>query len=332
MNEASTQQFIDIAGIKEGIIILKNGGYRMIFSISAINFSLKSEEEQNSLIFQYQSFLNSLHFPIQVVMRSKKLDLNPYIRKINEIKEKQTSELVKMQTEDYLDFITQLINMANIMKKTFYVVIPYDPVTVKSPSIIDKLFKKSEPASLKVSSTEFKRYKEELTERANTVANGLGSMGLHCVQLSTEEIIELFYKIYNPEIADKERFSKVEELTSAYVADVKERKDEKNAQSENNKEEIIDNSGIVEEKNKQELQMKEMAAQNQADRQIAANEPPPKNEKINNNDQATASPPNNSQAPQQPPANNLGNDIHYAQQPVQSDQTNAASPTEPPQK
>jgi len=280
-NTTSTQQFIDIAGIQEGVVILKNGSYRMIFSVSAVNFSLKSEEEQNSLIFSYQSFLNSLHFPVQIVIRSKRLDLNPYIKKINAAKDKQTSELIKMQTEDYVDFITQLINLANIMKKTFYVVIPYDPVTVQRPGVFGKLFNKSkESADLKVAAPTFKRYKDELTERANTIASGLGGMGLHCVQLTTEEIIELFYGIYNPGVADKERFTNAEELTSSFVAHEKEKPQgqkelQPDTETEVEKEEVIDNSGIVEEQHKQEAQMKQMEADNEAKRQISAKEPAP---------------------------------------------------------
>ena len=163
MPVTSTQQSIDIAGIQEGIVLLKSGAYRLILSASAINFSLKSEEEQNSLIFQYQSFLNSLHFPIQIVMRSQKLDLNPYLKKINELKEQQTNELLRFQTEDYIDFISQLINLANIMKKSFYVVVPYDPINLGGGSIVDKIFKrKASQSAIKVSEENFKHYKEEL--------------------------------------------------------------------------------------------------------------------------------------------------------------------------
>ena len=270
----STQQFIEIAGIQEGIAILKNGSYRMIFAVSAVNFSLKSEEEQNSLIFQYQSFLNSLHFPIQIVMRSKKLDLNPYLKKIKDLQAKQTNELIKVQTDDYIDFVSQLINLANIMKKTFYVVVGYDPITIKKPSVLDKLLNHSGPASLKIYSEEFARYKGELTERANTTVSGLGSMGLHCKQLNTEEIIELFYGIYNPEIADKERFSNVEEIDSSFIGDIKEKGQKPAVKIESVEEEaIIDNTGVVEEVQKKETKVREMGAANMAQRQMVATPP-----------------------------------------------------------
>lgn len=256
--EASTQQFIEISGIKDGVIILKNGGYRLIMSTSAVNFSLKSEEEQNSLIFQYQSFLNSLHFPIQIVVQSKKLDLTQYLKKVNKEKDKQTNELIKMQTEDYIEFVGQLINVANIMKKTFYVVVSYDPINLKSASVVDRLFfKKSIQGNVKVSEPEFKRYKEQLLERANIAATGLGGMGLRCVQLTTEEIIELFYKVYNPEVADKEKFSDIKDITSTTVVNKNEVSNNTIASTtneESEEENIIDNSALVEEQHRQKMQ------------------------------------------------------------------------------
>jgi type IV secretory pathway VirB4 component len=121
---SSTQQSVPIAGVKDGIIVLKNGGYRMILEISAINFSLKSEQEQNSLVFQYQSFLNSLHFPIQIVIKSKLLDLSPYLNKVKQASDKSLNELIKTQIEDYIDFVGKLVSVANIMKKSFYIIIP----------------------------------------------------------------------------------------------------------------------------------------------------------------------------------------------------------------
>lgn len=304
MIASSTQQFIEIAGVQDGVIVLKNGSYRMIFSVSAMNFSLKSEEEQNSLIFQYQSFLNSLHFPIQIVMRSKRLDLNPYLKKIDEIKNKQENELIRLQTEDYMDFVTELINLSNIMKKTFYVVVGYDPITVKKGSILDKIFPKNEATNLKISDQEFKRYKDEITERANVVATGLGAMSLHCVQLSTEEIIELFYKIYNPEIADKERFTDVDELTSSFIADIHEKKASDTVKEDAKNEAVIDNSAVVEEQYKKQSQLAEREMAKDAEKQIAG----APTEKLATSPASTT--PVNSQAqpstattPQSPPAN-----------------------------
>jgi hypothetical protein len=266
---SSTQQFVDIAGIREGIIVLKNGAYRLILSTSAVNFSLKSEQEQNSLVFQYQSFLNSLHFPIQIVIQSKKLDLNQYLKKLTAAKEKQQNELLRLQMEDYSEFVSQLINVANIMKKNFYVVVSYDPISITGGSVIDKLFKKSSPTNLKISDQDFKRYKDELVERANVVASGLGSMGIRCVQLNTEEIIELFYKIYNPEMADKERFEEVGDITSSVVINKNEAGLVKPTPKISEEEvSLIDNGTIVEEQQKSQIEMSERENSKEAEKQI----------------------------------------------------------------
>jgi hypothetical protein len=268
MNQSATQQFIDLAGIKDGIVITTNGGYRIIFNVGVTNFSLKSEEEQNSIIFQYQGFLNSLHFPIEIVMRSKRLDLNPYIKKLSVLKDKQNNELLRVQMEDYIDFVGELVNMANIMKKNFYVVVPYDPIEIKKPSVFGKIFGgKGEGSGIKIADTTFKRYKDQLTERANTVASGLGSLGLHCVQLTTEEIIELFYGIYNPEVADIERFSDVEELTSSLVTEKENINQEKeNSTEEQPEENVIDNSALVEDQQKKAAKQRELEAEKEVEK------------------------------------------------------------------
>lgn len=341
-SSASTQQFIDIAGIKEGIVILNNGSYRLILSTSAINFSLKSEQEQNSLIFQYQGFLNSLHFPIEIVIQSKKLDLNQYLKKITDIKNKQSNELLAIQTEDYIDFVGQLIDMANIMKKSFFVVIGFDPIAIKS-SVFDKLFsKKDQPAQLRVSDTEFKRYKSQLLERANIVASGLGAMGLHCVQLTTEEIIELFYKIYNPEVADKERFTDVNTLTSSIVGQKTGKESDQEQEAEQTAEErAIDNSMIVEEKQKQEAQIRQREDEKASAQQINATTPKvaPVNEKVAPVSQGAPQAPSTSNANQVQPANNPPTaPVQTANTPPaptqgtgQPSQPPVTQPTQPPQ-
>lgn len=258
----STQQFIDIAGIKDGVIILKNGSYRMVMQIGAINFALKSEQEQNSLVFQFQSFLNSLHFPIEIVIRSKRLDLVPYLKKTGETAAASQNELIRALAKDYVGFVSQLINVANIMKKTFYVVIPYDPINVSKLNVFQSLFEKSQSFDgIKISETDFKSQNDQLLERANIVASGLGSMGLHCLQLSTEEIIELFYQIYNPDESGKERIENLDTISAPVVVS----KGEANVKAETTaggeKElERIDNTDIVLEQKKRESDAQRQAA------------------------------------------------------------------------
>jgi len=248
----STQSNIPIAGIRDGVTILKTGQYRMILEIAAINFDLKSEQEKNSLIFQYQSFLNSLHFPIEIVVKSNKLDLSPYLKKIESLIPKQNNELLKIQTQDYVDFVGQLINLANIMKKRFYVVVGYQPLVV-SNSLLDKIFKKGPDSNhLKISETDFETYSKELRQRAQIVAQGLGGMGLHCRQLNTKEIIEVFYEIYNPEVAGKERLTDPEEISSSFVSQIKTDSAEEELAASNyestsatSEEDLIDNQSLV---------------------------------------------------------------------------------------
>lgn len=266
----STQENVPIAGVKDGIVILKDGQYRLILEVTAVNFSLKSEEEQNSLVLQYQGFLNSIHFPIQIIIRSKRLDLAPYINKIKGLAEKQNNELLRIQTSDYVDFVGQLINLANIMKKTFYVSIGYQPLNIGQGTILDKFFNRKQSADLRISDEEFAHNTKEIMQRGQNVAQGLGSMGLHCKQLSTEEIIELFYGIYNPEVAGKERLTEAENVSSTYVTSSQ--REETAEQSVNlnadQQQAAIDNKELVEQEEKKKTQERVFENQSQEQRSI----------------------------------------------------------------
>lgn len=251
MRGVATQTNIPIAGMKDGILIMRDGQYRVVLEIAAINFELKSEQEQNAIVFQYQSFLNSLHFPIEIVVQSKKLDLTPYLNRIKALSDKQTNELIKIQTVDYVDFVSQLINLANIMKKRFYVSVGFQPLTV-SNGFLDKILKRNEPrAKLKISETDFDSYAKELRQRGQTVAQGLGGLGLHCRQLTTQEVVELFYEIYNPEVAGKERLTNTDDVAGSYVTMLKhdeqpnERATSESTPNENESNGLIDNKAVV---------------------------------------------------------------------------------------
>ncbi|MFA7244278.1 MAG: hypothetical protein WC080_03275 [Patescibacteria group bacterium] len=268
----TTQENVLVAGIRDGIVILRNGQYRIVMSVAAINFDLKSEQEQNSIIFNYQSFLNSLHFPIEILISSKKLDLTPYLNKIKKLAEKQKNELLKLQTEDYVDFVSQLINLANIMKKTFYVTVGYQPLVTNNGGILDKLFKKNnETAQLRVSEEDYARYTTELKQRATTVAQGLGSIGLHCKQLNTQEVIELLYSTYNPEVAGKERLAEeANTFASAFVTHTKDKEDEALEPSQIEDESTIDNTEIVNAQQKKEQEERQQAIEKNAERDMKA--------------------------------------------------------------
>jgi len=250
---ASTQENLEIAGVEDGVVILKDGSYRMILDVTAVNFGLKSEREQNSIIFQFQGFLNSLHFPIEILVQSRKLDLTPYLTKLRKRATEQTTDLLKAQTLDYIDFISELINMANIMKKRFYVIIGWENIELQNVSFVDKLLNRGNSISLlKISEKDFKTHGNELRERAGVIASGLGSIGLHCKQLTTEELIELFYNFYNPGIADKERLGDLETL-QANIVSRKEVEGDFNVEKPHNTTDetpVIDNTQFVREQDK----------------------------------------------------------------------------------
>jgi hypothetical protein len=250
---ASTQEHVPIAGVRNGIIIMKDGSFRLVLNISPINFSLKSEQEQNSIVFKYQSFLNSLHFPIQITMQSKKLDLTPYLQKMKKVAEKQTNELLRIQTEDYISFVGELINIANIMSKSFFVSLSYLPLSMPKISFLEKLTGQGASGNvLKISDTDFNTHSKELLERGNTIASNLGSMGLRVRQLSTQEILEMFYNLYNPEEAGKERLINVDDMEASVVVDKNEAITAHAAAESQDEKPAIDNSEAVEAASKQE--------------------------------------------------------------------------------
>jgi type IV secretory pathway VirB4 component len=192
MPEASTQQFLEIEDIREGVLILKDRSLRGVLVVSSLNFALKSEEEQNAIIYQFQNFLNSLDFPIQIYIQSRKLNITGYIEKLKELEKEQKNELLKIQTRDYIQFIENLLAGGSIMSKNFYVIVPFYPL----PTI----GKKGKPSAL--SDEEFERAKTQLWERMEFVAHGLRGCGLFCAPLSTVELIELFWSIYHPQEAE----------------------------------------------------------------------------------------------------------------------------------
>lgn len=212
----STQLFLDIAEIKDNVVVLKNGGLRAILQTSSINFNLKSEAEQNAIIYGYQNFLNSLEFPVQIVIQSRKLDVDKYIENVREIGENHTNVLLKEQTIEYCDYIQKLVEYADIMEKKFYVVVPYDPYRAREQSAIAK-FMSSISASDSVEAIrrrhkEFDAMNKGLTERINAVMGGLENCNLRIARLSTSQLIELFYQIYNPITSRNEKIEDMEKM------------------------------------------------------------------------------------------------------------------------
>ena len=216
VSHPSTQSHINISRISDGVVVTKEGGLRMILLVSAINFALKRDEEQSALIYQYQNFLNSLTFPIEIVIQSRQLDLTGYLAKLDQRLEAQTNELLQIQTADYIDFVKKMISIANIMDKKFFIVVPYNPTSLAKRSFFDRLVHPNKTAP-DIGATEFKQYREELLQRINVIMSGLTPLGLRSIPLDTQQLIELFYQTFNPEEGGKERLADENLLVSPLV-------------------------------------------------------------------------------------------------------------------
>lgn len=214
--KASTQLHLRVAEITNDTIILKNGAVRGVLEASSINFSLKSEEEQTGIIQAYQSFLNTLDFPLQIVVQSKKLDLDNYLANLKERGKKQKNPLLQDQTFQYVDYIERLLEYADIMDKSFYIVVPFETVSSNKVSMFTKFLQRMK---LKQTDSDFAKRKKQfadlkksLDHRISTVVAGLENCGLKVGRLNTEELISLMYKSYNPETARNEKVTNTKDF------------------------------------------------------------------------------------------------------------------------
>ena len=215
---SSTQTFLKIAEIKNDTVVLKNGGLRGVLKVSSINFNLKSEDEQNAIIYSYQGFLNTLEYPIQIVIRSKKLDIDDYLEDLKKVGDNQTNQLLQQQTYEYIEYVSKLVEYADIMEKEFFVVVPYDPFRAQKLNIFQKFFQNMNPkdnyTEVKRRHEEFAELKKKLSSRINTVKVGLENCGLQVEELDTKALIELYYQSYNPTAS---RYQKLDELEETQI-------------------------------------------------------------------------------------------------------------------
>lgn len=201
------------------MVILKDSTMRLVLLVSSINFALKSEDEQNAIIFAYQEFLNSLDFPVQIVVSSRKMDITPYLEQVKALQEKQMNELLRLQMDEYINFVGELVRGSNIMTKTFLVVVPFSVTQSRKEGLLSRVLKgaKGVAGGRKISDTEFEHTRGQLVQRANQVATGLSGMGLRVVPLNTEELLELYYTMYNPGTSRNQRLRDVGQLKVAEI-------------------------------------------------------------------------------------------------------------------
>jgi type IV secretory pathway VirB4 component len=209
-----TQQYIDIAEIHDNTVIMKDNTLVAVLMISSINFALKSEEEQNAIVQAYISFINSLDFPVQIVIQSRKLNINNYLDSLKIKEKEQTNELLKIQIREYTHYIKELVELGDITSKKFYVVVHYNLAEgTKRQGVVSKIlnsFKIVKIVNLK--REKFLKYRQELDRRLGVIQGGLSSMMLNSQQLDTQSLIELYYNSYNPEVSERQKMEKVEKL------------------------------------------------------------------------------------------------------------------------
>lgn len=197
-----SQQFVPIKEVRDGVIYIKDGSLRRILIVSGINFELKSEAEQNLILGGFQNFLNSLDFSVQFFIHSRKVNVDNYLTKMDERKKEESNELLKIQIEEYVNFIRSFVDQNAIISKSFFTVIPYDPVKIAgSTGGLFGMFKKNTPAARQEASD--KENLEQLQHRVEQVIEGLAQVGLRAVPLPNDETTELFYNLYNPQLVEK---------------------------------------------------------------------------------------------------------------------------------
>lgn len=196
----ATQDFVPISEVRDGVIMLKNGELRAIVLANSVNLSLKSDDEQKATILQFQNFLNSLDFPIQMSVQSRRLDIRPYLLQLENRMKAQTEPLLKIQTKEYIDFIRNFTESVSIMTKSFFVVVPYTHNRLSSDtSILDKILGKKNKEELRAAEQlDFEEKRSQLEQRVAVIQQGLSRCGINSAQLDTEAVVEVFYKVFNP--------------------------------------------------------------------------------------------------------------------------------------
>lgn len=209
----STQQYLDIAEIRDNTLIMKDGTMRAVLMVSSINFALKSEEEQNAIVSAYVGFLNNIDFPMQIVVQSRELDIESYIINLKQKEKEQTNELLKVQIHEYIQYVLELISIGRIMTKRFYITLPMNPLSDKRKNFFASLLEVFTPLNLvKVKREIFMKRREMLTRRIENVMSGLNSMGLNAVEIDTQGLIELFYNTYNPATSQNEKMVDINKI------------------------------------------------------------------------------------------------------------------------
>lgn len=223
VNTNTAQNTLQIAEIRENMVVMRDGSFRAVVACKSINFDLMSSREREGVEYSYQNFLNSLYFPIQIFIRSQRVDIAPYLDRLSGIRRNQDNMLLGVLMDDYIDFIDALSQEANIMDKSFFIVIPYFPtgdladIKNQTKGFFSKLFAKQNTDTIKIDEATYNKAKDETKNRVDSVMSGLFQLGVKSVQLNTKELGELYYNIYNPDTAVRQPLGDFDTVTSTYV-------------------------------------------------------------------------------------------------------------------
>jgi len=201
-NASEVQKFVEIQEIKNGMAITKDNSLRAVCACSSINFDLLSQTEQEAVINRFQEFLNSLDFPLQIIVASRHFQIDNYLEQIRELEKKQTNELLRIQTGEYINFVQSFVEFANIMSKSFYVVIPFSIVEAKEESFLNRIknvVSSQKSTKIKFEIEKLNQYKTQLDQRINLVAQGLQALGIKAIPLNDEQLTQLYFEFYNIE-------------------------------------------------------------------------------------------------------------------------------------
>jgi len=224
VNPNTTQNTLQISEVRENMVIMRDGSFRAVVACKSINFDLMSSREREGVEYSYQNFLNSLYFPIQVFIRSQRVDIGPYIDRLVSMRRNQDNMLLGVLMDDYINFIDVLSQEANIMDKSFFIVVPFYPagdltdLRDQAKGFFGKIFAKQANETIKIDEASYNKAKDEIKNRVDAVMSGLFQLGVKSVQLNTKELGELYYNIYNPDTAVREPLGDFDNVTSTYVA------------------------------------------------------------------------------------------------------------------
>ncbi len=222
-NPNATQQLLQLSELREGMVIMADGSFRAVIRCQSINFDLMSAAEREGVEFSYQNFLNSLNFPVQIVVRSERIDIGPYLDRLEDQRRAEDNMLLGVLMDDYINFIDQLAQEANIMEKSFYVVVPFFPqgdaqnLLDQGKGFFSKMFAQPKKTVTKIDKAAYQKAKEEIANRVASVLSGLFQIGIQSVQLNTKELGELYYNFYNPDTAVREPLGNFNAVTSLYT-------------------------------------------------------------------------------------------------------------------